>query len=406
MLERFEESGGLGAILPAMMNSVLALRCLGYADNHPAVREGIRELEAFEIEQDDKLRIQPCVSPVWDTAISAVALGNSGMSPEAQALRKAADWLLTRQSKRPGDWHVNCPVPPGGWYFEFRNEFYPDVDDTAMVLMALNRAFAVHPESEKGSRLGKTQKQLEAEERGLRWMLAMQNEDGGWASFDRNNDKEFLTKIPFADHNAMIDPSTVDITARVLEAWSEQKDFSLNHPTVKKALAFIRKNQERDGSWYGRWGVNYLYGTWQVLRGLSKSGEDMTKGYVRKAVEWLKGVQLEDGGWGERADSYDDPSRKGKGPATPSQTAWAIMGLLAAGQGHGKAVRQGVRWLLARQQSDGTWNEEEWTGTGFPRVFYLRYHLYRHYFPLMALGQYEAFRRNHPRHSERLPAVK
>lgn len=407
MLNRFDKSGGLGAILPAMMNSVIALRCLGYEDDHPAMREGIKELEAFEIEENGMLRIQPCVSPVWDTALSLVALGNSGLPPEHAALRKAAAWLLTRQSRRPGDWQVRCPAPPGGWYFEFRNEFYPDVDDTAMVLMALGRAFAPPAENEAVSAAppGKSKAQLEAEERGLNWMLAMQNEDGGWASFDRNNDKEFLTKIPFADHNAMIDPSTADITARVLEALAEQKGFGLNHPAVKKALAFLKKHQEADGSWFGRWGVNYLYGTWQVLRGLSKIGEDMTKGYVRKAVEWLKSVQHEDGGWGERADSYDDPSRKGKGPSTASQTAWAIMGLLAAGQGHSAAVRRGIRYLLGTRGDDGTWDEEEFTGTGFPRVFYLRYHLYRHYFPLTALSQYEAYRRSSPRNSERLQAV-
>ena len=389
MVERFEASGGLGAILPAMMNSVYALKCLGYADDHPLVREGIRELDALEIynPEDDSIRIQPCHSPVWDTAISVYALAQAGSTQEGEEIQRAVDWLIAKEVRRPGDWQVKNPCPPSGWYFEFENEFYPDVDDTIMVMMALRH---VSPRSE--SRVVD-----EALERALTWILGMQCEDGGWASFDRDNAKSFLTKIPFADHNAMIDPSTADLTGRTLEmlGFIAPEVFTLHHPVVQRALAFVKKDQCQDGSWFGRWGVNYLYGTWQVLRGLRIISEDMSKGYVRKGVEWLKTVQLADGGWGERADTYDDPSRKGLGPSTASQTAWAVMGLLAAGQGDSRAVRRGVKYLLDRLRPDGTWDEEEWTGTGFPRVFYLRYHYYRHYWPLMAFAQYLRYRRGY-----------
>jgi squalene-hopene/tetraprenyl-beta-curcumene cyclase len=230
-------------------------------------------------------------------------------------------------------------------------------------------------------------------ERGLTWVLGMQSQNGGWASFDRDNDKEFLTKIPFADFNALIDPSTVDITSRVLEMFGiiAAEKFSLSHPVVQRAIKFIKKEQCADGSWYGRWGVNYLYGTWQVLRGLRLIGEDMTKPYVRRAVEWLQRVQLADGGWGERADTYEFPARKGMGPSTPSQTSWALMGLLAAGEGDGDSVQRGIFYLLSRQRPDGTWDEEEWTGTGFPRVFYMKYHYYRHYWPLLSLLQFQRY---------------
>ncbi|MCZ7646576.1 MAG: squalene--hopene cyclase [Planctomycetota bacterium] len=387
MIERFEASGGLGAILPAMMNSVLALRILGYPEDDPRIEHGIRELDKLEIPDPagETIRIQPCHSPVWDTAIGTYALAVAGRPGDDPALQKAAAWLLSKEVKRPGDWSVKNNVPPSGWYFEFENEFYPDVDDTIMVMMALRN---LHPKGERA-------KVDAALERALRWVLGMQNRDGGWGAFDRDNDMDFLTKVPFADHNAMIDPSTADLTSRCLEMFATiaPEIFTLEHPVVKRALAFIKKDQCKDGSWYGRWGVNYLYGTWQVLRGLRLIGEDMSKGYVRKAVEWLRGIQLDDGGWGERCDTYEDPSRKGKGPSTASQTAWATMGLLNAGHGSSQAVRRGIAYLLETQTAAGTWDEDEWTGTGFPKVFYLKYHYYRHYWPLMAFGQYRRFLR-------------
>ncbi len=382
MLERFPMSGGLSAILPAMMNSVIALKCLGYAEDHPLVKEGIRELDALEIydEKTDSIRVQPCVSPVWDTCISVYAMGQTGIDRHHPAMKKGASWLLSKQTKHPGDWQHKNPAPPGGWYFEFLNEFYPDVDDTCMTLMALQHVDA--PEGEEVQRA--------AMERGLVWMLGMQNDDGGWASFDKGNDKDFLTKVPFADHNAMIDPSTSDITSRVIESLSffKSKGFDLNHPVIQRGIEFIKKDQCEDGSWFGRWGVNYIYGTWQVLRGMKLIGEDMNKGWLRRGVEWFLRHQNEDGGWGESILSYEDPSTKGIGTRTPSQTAWALMGLISANQVESQAVRRGVKYLLDTQTSDGTWNETDWTGTGFPKVFYLKYHYYRHYFPMMALAQY------------------
>jgi len=383
MIERFEASGGLGAILPAMMNSVLAMKCLGYPDDHPFLAEGLRQLDALEIEDrsDNSIRIQPCHSPVWDTAISVYALAQAGIGRDNHQMSKAIGWLLSKEVQRPGDWQVKNPVPPGGWYFEFENEFYPDVDDTIMVMMGMR---LLSPE-------GFSRPVDEAIRRALNWVLGMQNESGGWASFDRNNENDFLTKVPFADHNAMIDPATADITSRVLEmlATVAPKTYTLSNPVVRRAIDFVKKDQCADGSWFGRWGVNYMYGTWQVLRGLRLIGEDMSKPYVRKAVNWFLSVQQEDGGWGERADTYIHPERKGLGPSTPSQTAWAIMGLLAAGAGNDPAVRAGIDFLLDHQRGDGTWHEEEWTGTGFPKVFYLKYHYYCHYWPLMALAQYQ-----------------
>ena len=387
MVERFRRAGGLGAILPAMMNSVMALKCLGYPDDHPLVVDGLQGLEGLEIPdpENDSIRVQPCHSPVWDTAISTYALAMSDDLDGHPALEKAKRWLLSKEVKTAGDWKLKNPAPPSGWYFEFENEFYPDVDDTIMVMMALRHV----------SPRGKDPDLDAALERGLAWVLGMQSANGGWGSFDRDNDKEFLTKIPFADFNALIDPSTVDITSRVLEMFGLvfPERFSLSNRLVRKARRFIRREQCEDGSWYGRWGVNYLYGTWQVLRGLRVIGEDMSRPYVRRAVAWLKSVQLQDGGWGERADTYEFPDRKGKGPSTASQTAWALMGLLAAGEGDSAAVKRGIHYLLDRQLPDGTWEEDEWTGTGFPRVFYMKYHYYRHYWPLLSLLQYRRFLR-------------
>jgi squalene-hopene/tetraprenyl-beta-curcumene cyclase len=387
MLERIKRSGALGAILPAMMNSVLTLKCLGYPEDHLLMVKGMRELETLEIEDPSTatIRVQPCHSPVWDTAISTWTLAHLEKNLGHPALEKAKRWLLSKEVRVAGDWKLKNPAPPSGWYFEFRNEFYPDVDDTIMVMMALRQA----------SPRGQDPEADAAIQRGLTWVLGMQSQNGGWASFDRDNDKEFLTKIPFADFNALIDPSTVDITSRVLEMFGiiAPEKFSLSHPVVQRAVRFIKKEQCEDGSWYGRWGVNYLYGTWQALRGLRLIGEDMTRPYIRRAVEWLQRVQLEDGGWGERADTYEFPERKGKGPSTASQTSWALMGLLAAGEGHGETVKQGIFYLLSHQQPDGTWDEEEWTGTGFPRVFYMKYHYYRHYWPLLSLLQYQRYLR-------------
>src|SRR5258708_4193173 len=381
MIERLGDSDGLSSILPSMANAVLALKVLGYADDDPLLAQQQAYLDGLLLGDAaaGTLRMQPCLSPVWDTVLSAHALGQAGLPAEDPGLRRAATWLLSKQTQKRGDWAQQNDTPPGGWYFEHRNEFYPDVDDTCMALMVLRHARAdVAPATQEA-----------AVRRGLAWMLSMQNKDGGWASFDRDNDKRWLTEIPFADHNAMIDPSTADITGRVLESLSHFPEFTAGHPVVARALAFLRRDQASDGAWYGRWGVNYIYGTWQVLRGVACIGEDREAPYVRRAVRWLVDHQNADGGWGETIASYDDPSQRGAGPSTPSQTAWGLMGILAgSGETDTPAVRRAVRWLLDHQDSDGTWTQDAWTGTGFPKVFYLNYHYYRHYFPLMALGQY------------------
>jgi len=290
---------------------------------------------------------------------------------------KAADWILQKQVRTVGDWKVkNKKGEPGGWYFEFNNEFYPDVDDSAMVCLGLSQV--EHPNGRY---------QRESVQRAIDWMLSMQCKNGGWASFDKDNDRMVFQYVPFADHNAMLDPATVDITGRMLEMMASY-GYDKNHPSVKKAINFVRKEQEPDGSWFGRWGVNYIYGTMLVLRGLEAIGVDHHEPYVQQAAEWLRMVQNPDGGWGESCDSYDDPNARGQGPSTASQTAWAIMGLLAANDTRSDSVARGIAYLLRIQKKDGSWSEEFYTGTGFPRVFYLMYHMYRQYFPLIALTTY------------------
>jgi squalene-hopene/tetraprenyl-beta-curcumene cyclase len=377
MLERFERSDGVGAIYPGIMNSIIALRCLGYSVDDPQFIRAMDEFEALGIEEEDTFRMQPCKSPVWDTAYALFALGESGVPRTESRLVRAADWILQKQVTHKGDWAVkNKKGQPGGWYFEFNNEFYPDVDDTAMVNLALS-----HVEHPNG------RYQRESVERAIDWVLSMQCKNGGFASFDKDNDRMAFQYVPFADHNAMLDPPTVDITGRVLEMLATY-GFTLQDRPVQRAVEFIRKEQEADGSWFGRWGVNYIYGTMQVLRALEAIGVDHHEPYVQQAAEWLRSVQNADGGWGETCGSYDDPSTRGIGPSTPSQTAWAVLGLLAAEDTRSDSVARGVAFLLKHQKKDGSWDESYYTGTGFPRVFYLKYHLYRQYFPLLALTTY------------------
>ena len=377
MLERFEMSDGLGAIYPSMMNAIIALRCLGYSVDDPQFIRALDEFEKLGIEEDDTFRMQPCMSPVWDTAYALFALGEAGVPASDQRLVKCADWMLQKQVRKPGDWKIKNPKgEPGGWYFEFNNEFYPDVDDTAMVCLALSRV--EHPNGRY---------QSESVQRAIDWILSMQCKDGGWASFDKDNDRMVFQYVPFADHNAMLDPATVDITGRILECLATY-GYDQNHPAVKRAIKFIRKQQEPDGSWFGRWGVNYIYGTMQVLRGLEAMAVDRNDPMIQQAAEWLRSVQNADGGWGETVGSYDDPNLRGQGDSTASQTAWAIMGLLAVGDTRSECVARGMAYLLRTQKKDGSWSEPFFTGTGFPRVFYLMYHLYREYFPLIALTTY------------------
>jgi len=377
MLDRFEMSDGLGAIYPSMMNAIIALRCLGYSVDDPQFIRAMDEFEKLGIEEGDTFRMQPCMSPVWDTAYALFALGEAGVPASDPRLVKCADWILQKQVRKPGDWKIKNPKgEPGGWYFEFNNEFYPDVDDSAMVCLALSRV--EHPNGRY---------QRESVQRATDWILSMQCKDGGWASFDKDNDRMVFQYVPFADHNAMLDPATVDITGRILECLATY-GYDQNHPAVKRAIKFIRKAQEPDGSWFGRWGVNYIYGTMQVLRGLEAMAVDGNDPMIQQAAEWVRSVQNADGGWGETVGSYDDPNLRGQGDSTASQTAWAIMGLLAVGDTRSECVARGMAYLLRTQNKDGSWDEAFFTGTGFPRVFYLMYHLYREYFPLIALTTY------------------
>jgi squalene-hopene/tetraprenyl-beta-curcumene cyclase len=376
MLERLERSEGLATIYPAMMNSIFALLAEGGDTSDPLVAREIGFLARYEIEEKDTLRVQPCISPLWDTAIAMVSLEEAGLEPSHPALCTAARWLVDNQILGPGDWQVKNPkAAPGGWAFEFRNEFYPDVDDTAFVLMALSRVEDSQPDRLQA-----------AIRRGLAWLVSMQNADGGWGAFDHENNLQFLNNIPFADHNAMLDPSTADVTARAIECLGHM-GWHASHPVIRRAMEFLRRDQSPDSSWFGRWGVNYIYGTSGVLRALEAVGLASLPECDR-AASWLRSVQNPDGGFGESVLSYYDPAFKAKGKSTASQTAWGLIGLLAADPDDPAAVRA-ADWLVSHQNEDGTWDEDEFSGTGFPQVFYLKYHLYRNSFPLYALARYD-----------------
>jgi squalene-hopene/tetraprenyl-beta-curcumene cyclase len=379
MLERFEGSNGLAAIFPAMLNSLIALKALGYADDHPQVVRAERELKNLEHEDENSVRIEPCLSPVWDTAIVAICLRESGIPEDHPALKKSAEWLMSKEIRFRGDWQFKnaVNVEPSGWVFEFDNKWNPDIDDTAMVLLALRLIPTDNP-----------QKRDECLKRAIKWMLTFQCKDGGWAAFDKDCTKGILEKVPFADHNAMLDPECADITARILELLGYE-GYKLNHPQIEKAVEYLRSEQEEDGSWYGRWGVNYIYGTWQALRGLKAFNWNMQEPWLLKARDWLESVQHADGGWGERCNTYDDPVFKGQGPSTASQTAWAIMALCTFGDPTRPSLMRGIDYLIRTQNRDGSWTELETTGTGFPKVFYLKYDMYRNSWPLLAFATYQ-----------------
>jgi squalene-hopene/tetraprenyl-beta-curcumene cyclase len=385
MLEHCQDADGLGAIYPPMMYTIMALDVLGYAEDHPARQEAVRQFDRLMVDDGRRpLFFQPCFSPVWDTAIGMFALGESGAAP--QAVSRAANWLLEKEIRQKGDWSVKLPkTEPSGWAFEFTNAHYPDIDDTAMVLLGLSRAQASDASAQRST-----------ERRALRWILDMQSSDGGWAAFDKDNNWEFLSNVPFADHNAMLDPTCADITGRVLESLGA---FGLDksHPQVRRAVDYLVRTQQADGSWYGRWGVAYIYGTCFALRGLRAAGENDREVHVLRAGEWLRAIQNADGGWGESCASYDNGAFT-PGKSTPSQTAWAVLGLMAGGDTNSLSLRQGIEYLLETQRPDGGWNEALATGTGFPKVFYLTYHLYRLYFPLLALAEFAKL--NHSRTTE------
>ncbi|MEH2261824.1 squalene--hopene cyclase [Nostoc sp.] len=383
ILERQEATGDWGGIIPAMLNSMLALRCLDYDRSDPIVERGLQAIDNFVIETENSYRVQPCISPVWDTAWAMRALVESGFAPDDPAVVKAGEWLLQKQILDYGDWAVkNRQGKPGAWAFEFENRFYPDVDDSAVVVMALHLA-----------KLPNEKIKQAAIARAVNWIASMQCKPGGWAAFDLDNDQDWLNSIPYGDLKAMIDPNTADVTARVVEMLGAC-DLSIDSDNLERSLTYLLSEQETEGCWFGRWGVNYIYGTSGVLSALALIDPQRHKLSIERGAAWLVGCQNPDGGWGETCRSYNDPSLKGKGNSTASQTAWALIGLLAAGEATGKlaldAIEQGIAYLVATQKPDGTWFEADFTGTGFPCHFYLKYHLYQQYFPLIALGRYQA----------------
>jgi len=377
--ERLNGEDGLGAIYPAMANSVMMYDVLGYPEDHPARAIARKSVDLLLVVKDDEAYCQPCVSPVWDTALAAHAMIEVGSDEALARANLALDWLGPRQVLDVvGDWADQRPdVRPGGWAFQYNNDHYPALDDTAVVAMAMHRM--------ADRRGGKDE---EAVARGREWVEGLQSHDGGWAAFDADNDKDYLNNLPFADHGALLDPPTADVSARVISLLAQMGE-PVDSPRMQAGLAWLEKEQEPDGSWFGRWGVNYVYGTWSVLCAIGRAGIGAEHPMVARAVAWLKRVQNEDGGGGESCDSYA-LERQGHEPtpSTASQTAWAVLGLMAVGETDSPEVERGVRWLMANQAGDGLWGQELYTGGGFPRVFYLRYHGYPKYFPLWALARY------------------
>ena len=377
-----EADGSWGGIQPPWVYSLLALKVRGYANDHPIMRRGIEGFEGVWAVQDDQIfNPQACLSPVWDTALAAIGLLDSGLPPDHPALVLAGNWLLREQVLTGGDWQIKAGgVEPGGWSFEFENDLYPDTDDAAEILIFLAR-----------TKLPDGKRQRAALERGRRWLLGMQSANGGWGAFDKDNTRRLVNDIPFCDFGEVIDPPSEDVTAHVVEALSLLGDAG--SPAVRRGIRYLRREQRPDGSWWGRWGVNHVYGTGGVLPALKAAGGDMSRPYVRRARRWLLEHQNEDGGWGESCDSYVDPAAIGRGPSTPSQTSWALLGLLAVDGAGGdgfvpQAMERGVGYLLDTQEEDGQWREDHFTATGFPGDFYIKYHLYRNYWPLTALGRY------------------
>lgn len=396
IVDHQDEDGSWGGIQPPWVYSLIALKVLGYDVDHPVMRKGIEGFRDFIIEENDTIRVQACISPVWDTCLTMVALEDSGLPPDSPVLRRAGEWLMKAQVSNGGDWQVKArDTAPGGWAFEFANSTYPDIDDTAEALIALESVDSKDPE-----------RQRKAIKRGAEWMLGMQSKNGGWAAFDKDNTRRVVAAIPFADFGEMIDPPSADVTAHVVEALV-RVGYPADMGPLRKAARYLWNEQEEDGTWFGRWGVNYIYGTGAVLPALKAMGENMNTAAVRRAVAWLLAHQNEDGGWGETCASYADPTLAGHGPSSASQTSWALLALLAAGEPNSDAVRRGIEYLVSTQRADGTWEEAWFTGAGFPGYgvgsrsnrtrsqgvelpagFMIKYHLYRNYWPLMALGRF------------------
>jgi squalene-hopene/tetraprenyl-beta-curcumene cyclase len=377
ILEHQDQNGSWGGIEPCYLLSAMALNALGYRNDHPVMKKALDAARELIWDYGDSALYMPCVSPGWDTALAARALLESGIASDHSALKDAARWLIDHQIFKRGDWSVKRPsLEPGGWAFQFYNDWYPDVDDSAVILGVLAET--------------KTD-DFEARERSIRaganWVLGMQSKDGGFAAFDVDNDSTWVTQMPFADVEAVVDPTCPDLTGRVLEMMAAV-GYNATHPVARRAVEWLKCAQDAEGPWWGRWGVNYIYGTFSVLAGLRAIGIDCSEPWIKRAVAWLKTKQNPDGGWGESCLSDKDPSWKGRGTSTPSQTAWALIGLLCGEDGLSDQLMRGVQWLNERQLNSGEWEENEFTGTGFPNHFYLRYHMYAHYFPLMALGRF------------------
>ncbi|GAA3715463.1 squalene--hopene cyclase [Streptomyces tremellae] len=377
IIERQENDGCWGGIQPPAVYSLMALHLLGYDLEHPVMREGLASLDRFAVWREDGARmIEACQSPVWDTCLATIALADAGVEADHPALVKAADWMMNEEITRPGDWSVRRPsLAPGGWAFEFHNDNYPDIDDTAEVILALRRVN--HPDP------GKLE---DAVTRGARWTLGMQSKNGAWAAFDADNTSPFPNRLPFCDFGEVIDPPSADVTAHVVEMLAYEG--KTHHPATRRGVEWLLAEQETFGAWFGRWGTNYVYGTGCVVPALAAAGLPGTHPALRRAVAWLESVQNEDGGWGEDQRSYTDDKWIGQGASTASQTAWALLALLAAGEKESKAVERGVAFLAETQREDGSWDEPYFTGTGFPWDFSINYHLYRQVFPLTALGRY------------------
>ncbi len=384
VMERLNGEDGLGAIFPAMANSLMMFDALGYDLDAEPCRTIRRSIDLLIVDKGDSAYCQPCVSPVWDTGLAAQALLEAGVPADHPQMKKAAEWLRSKQVLDVvGDWAAQRPnLRPGGWAFQYANPHYPDVDDTAVVGIALDRGG--EPESR------------EAVDRAAEWIVGMQSSNGGWAAFDAENEHYHLNHIPFADHGALLDPPTLDVSARCL-SFLAQIGYDRDHPVIDRGLEYMRREQEPDGSWFGRWGTNYIYGTWSALCAFNVCGEDADAPHIRKAVAWIKARQREDGGWGEDCASYWDERKDECKTSTPSQTAWAVLALMAVGEVESEAVRRGVEYLLGCPRNGAKWEEEFFTAVGFPRVFYLRYHGYSAYFPLWALARYRSLRSGNAR---------
>ena len=404
ILEHQEADGAWGGIQPPWVYSLIALHHAGGEEFADALEKGFDGFDSFAIEDEETCSLQACISPVWDTCLAQVALLESGVAGNDPMVQQSSRWLMDNQILTEGDWHVRAKgIPPGGWAFEFHNEKYPDIDDSSEVIIALALAKL------EG---GEETKRQEAIRRGVNWIEGMQSRNGGWAAFDKDNDRWYMARLPFCDFGETLDPPSADVTAHILEMYG-RLGYSADHPPVQRGYQYLRQEQEADGPWFGRWGVNYIYGTGAVLPAMEAIGEDMGQPYVRKSVDWLLSHQNDDGGWGECCGSYVDWSLRGVGTSTASQTAWALLALISAGEADSEACYRGVRYLMDIQQPDGSWDEPYFTGTGFPGYgvgqppkgmpkpgeadyqgldmpagFMINYHLYRNYWPLLALGRF------------------